>query len=318
MRKNINTVKIEGYVYDSSKLTLKETGPQSKNPGTPFISGELDVAVDEDGLNVISVHFTYMTEHYMRSGKVNSNYSVLSDIINNPQSTWLAAGKENALKVRVTGALALNDFISKDGEAVAAKRVEGSFISVIPTLCEERERNTFQLDMVMTNARRVEADPERNIDNDYVVLKGAAFNFRNDLLPVELTVRNSEGMEYFENLDLSNSEPCYTKVWGRVVSQTIKTVRSEESAFGDSAVRTIERRNREWVVTGTAKYPYDFGDEDVLTEKELIEAMQNREVYLADVKKRHDDYLNSTKESELKTEQKTLATNKIKRTKFEF
>lgn len=294
MRKNINTEHIEGRVYQHS-LELKESGPNSKNPGTKYISGNLNIAVDEDGMNVITIHFTYVTAVTSKGNK-NSTFTTLNKIIDNPENTWITGGKDNAFKVKVDTALALNDFYANDGTLVSAKRNEGGFVSFVNELCPIEDRNTFQMDMVINRVQRVEADEEKGIKEDYLKLCGAVFNFKNDLLPVEFIVKNVTGIVYFENLDISPKNIIYTKVWGHINNQVLKTQKVEESAFGDTFVIPQERQIREWVVTGTAKIPYDFGDESVLTEKELTEAMQNREVYLADVKKRQDEY-NASKQA---------------------
>ena len=144
--------------------------------------------------------------------------------------------------------------------------------------------------MVINNIHRVEADEEKNIPEDYVVVHGAIFNFKNDLMPVDLFVRNPAGMSYFENLDVTGAEPIYTKVWGRINSQTEISEKTEESAFGEAAVRTFERKIKEWLITGTAKVPYDFGDEKVMTMEELTKANQDRQVMLAEKKKQRDEY----------------------------
>ena len=144
--------------------------------------------------------------------------------------------------------------------------------------------------MLITNVTRVEADPEKNIDKDYVVVKGAIFNFRNALLPVDFIVRNDEGMGYFEDLNASQNEPVFTKVWGRINCVLIANEVKEETAFGEEAVRTFERKIREWIITGTSKVPYDFGDETVLTVAEVQKAMQDRELMLADTKKSSEKY----------------------------
>ncbi len=294
MRKNINTEHIEGRVYQHS-LELKESGPNSKNPGTKYISGNLNIAVDEDGMNVITIHFTYVTAVTSKGNK-NSTFTTLNKIIDNPENTWITGGKDNAFKVKVDTALALNDFYANDGTLVSAKRNEGGFVSFVNELCPIEDRNTFQMDMVINRVQRVEADEEKGIKEDYLKLCGAVFNFKNDLLPVEFIVKNVTGIVYFENLDISPKNIVYTKVWGHINNQVLKTQKVEESAFGDTFVIPQERQIREWVITGTAKVPYDFGDESVLTEKELTEAMQNREVYLADVKKRQDEY-NASKQA---------------------
>ena len=60
-KKMINSTHIEGVLYEH-KLELKESGPNSKNPGTKFISGTIDIATDDAGINIVPVHFTYVTE----------------------------------------------------------------------------------------------------------------------------------------------------------------------------------------------------------------------------------------------------------------
>ena len=110
---------------------------------------------------------------------------------------------------------------------------------------------------------------------------------------MEFKVTNPAGMNLFEDMDISNSEPVYIKVWGHIYNTTIKTSRTEESAFGEAAVTTYERKTRDWVVDGAAKVPYEYGEEDVLTADELIKATQDREIYWATVQKNHDDYIAS-------------------------
>ena len=289
MRKIENRETINGYLYQCN-VVKKITGENSKNPGTPFFSGNLDIAVDEEGLNVISVHFTYVAPQYS-SGKTNNNFAILERIVESPERTWVASGKESAFKLNVDASLALNDFYNAQNVLVSSKKNEASFISIVNELKPESERNTFRTDMVITKVKRVEADPERYIDKDYVTVGGAVFDFRNALLPVEFVVRNESAMNYFEDLSPSSREPVFTKVWGRINSTTKRVEKREESAFGEDAITTYERTSREWLITGAAKVPYEFdNDSEDLTVAELTKAQQDREVYLADVKKRQDEW----------------------------
>lgn len=289
----INTEKIEGYVYsigsNFNQLSERVTGENSKNPGTKYIAGDLDIAVDEAALNVITIHYTYVTETYA-SGKANNTYTALKRIIDNPDKMWINGGKDNAYKVQCTGvSIALNDFIASDGTKVAAMRNENGFCTIVTELGPEAERNTFSADMLITKVTRKEADPDKNIEEDYVTVGGAIFGFGPILLPVTFVVRNEMGMNYFENLDAAPSNPVFTKVWGRINSLTVKTERTEESAFGEAAVQTYERKSREYVITGTAKVPYDFGDEEVLTTADVNTMVQKRQEMLAEVEKRYND-----------------------------
>lgn len=288
MKYKQNSERIEGRIYQHDLAIKTVQNQSSQNFGKEFIAGTLEVAVDDAGLNVIPVHFTYVTE-VTSKGQTNRTFTVLKKIIDEGK-TIITDGMDEATKVRIDTALALNDFYTNDDSLVSIKTNEGGFVTIINELSGENERNTFSADMVITGVTRVEADEEKNIKEDYVTVKGAIFNFRGDLLPLEFIVKNAGGMKYFEDLGASNSEPVYTKVWGRINCETKTTIVEEESAFGEAAVKKYERKTKEWVITGTAKVPYEFGDEEILTGEELTKAMQAREVMLADIKKRSEEY----------------------------
>ena len=288
MKYKQNSERIEGRIYQHDLAIKTVQNQSSQNFGKEFIAGTLEVAVDDAGLNVIPVHFTYVTE-VTSKGQTNRTFTVLKKIIDEGK-TIVTDGMDEATKVRIDTALALNDFYTNDDSLVSIKTNEGGFVTIINELSGENERNTFSADMVITGVTRVEADEEKNINEDYVTVKGAIFNFRGDLLPLEFIVKNAGGMKYFEDLGASNSEPVYKKVWGRINCETKTTIVEEESAFGEAAVKKYERKTKEWVITGTAKVPYEFGDEEILTGEELTKAMQAREVMLADIKKRSEEY----------------------------
>ena len=291
--KFINTEKIEGYVYSTgsnfNQLSERVAGPESKHPGTKYIAGDLDIAVDEAGLNVITIHYSYVTPTYQKSGQTNNTYVALKNIIDNPGRTWLEGGKDNAFKVQCTGtSLAVNDFIAADGTKVAAIRNENGFCSIVNELTTEADRNTFTTDILIVKVNHIDADEEKNIPTDFATVNGYIFGYGPVIIPVSLVVRNEMGIKYFENLDATPANPVFTKVWGRINCLTVKIERTEESAWGEAAVQTYERKNREYLITGTAKVPYDFGSEDVLTVEDVNKMLQNREIALAEVQKRFD------------------------------
>ena len=88
----------------------------------------------------------------------------------------------------------------------------------------------------------IEADEERNIPADYLIVKGVVFNFRNAMLPVEFIVKNAGGIKYFESLEAAPSNLVFTKVWGKINCETVIDKKEEESAFGESAVKEYERK----------------------------------------------------------------------------
>lgn len=287
MRKNLNTEHIEGYLYEHD-LTVKVTGPDSKVPGTEFITGSIKVAVDENLLNVIPVKFTYVTATN-KNGGANKTWTVLKKIIDGG-STVIANGKDAALKVKVDTSIALNDFY-KDDELVSAKENNGGFVEIVSTLCDEAARNTFKVDMLIMSVKTTEPSEENHVEQPFVTVEGMIFNFKNDILPVSFRVDNPAGMKYFEDLGVSQVEPLYTQVWGKIYNSTVTKTITEESAFGESAVRTVARTIKNWTITGARPNAYEFGEENVLTMEDIKTGMQNRQTMLAEVKAKRDAYM---------------------------
>lgn len=287
MKKTINKETIEGRVYQFDLEVKQVQNTESDNYGKDFISGTLEIAVDEDALNVVPVHYTYVTP-VTSKGKPNSTYTTLEKIISEKKD-WVTVGKENAMMVSLSPSLSLNEFYDKEDKLVSTKVNESGFAKIVNALNEdENERATFTVDMLIN--RVVEVEPDEDKGTPYMVkVGGAVFNFRNELLPVEFTVCEA-GQRYFLDLGASASNPIFTKVWGTIKCSSETVVKTEESAFGEAAVKSYEKKTKDWIITGCAKEPYDFGDESVLTVAEVQKAMQDREVKIADIKKRQEEY----------------------------
>jgi hypothetical protein len=306
MKKNVlNKERIEGRVYEHN-LTLKQVqNEESPNYGKDFINGTLDVATDDEGLNVVQIRFTYVPPVFAKSGKKNNTFDALKKIIESGK-TILTDGFDDATIVRVDTALGVNDFYTeRNGEEilVSAKMNNGGFVTILNSasqLSAVDKRNVFEEDMLIIGTELVEADEERNIKEDYLKVKGFVFDFRKSILPVEFVVKSKGGINYFESLEASKSNPTFTKVWGNICSQTIVTKREEESAFGEPSVTEYTRTLREWVITGTSKAEavYPIGDEEAgITSADLEKAMQEREVHLAEIKKNAEEYKAKKNES---------------------
>jgi len=290
MKKNmINEAHVEGILYDH-KLEKKVSGPNSKNPGTEYIQGTISVATDDKMENVINIHYTYQTA-VTSKGNENKTYTTLNKILtDNP--TVLNIGADNAVKVRCDPAIGLLEWYREltDEKPTSVVRNEGGFVHIVNNINEdEKIRNTFKADMLITSVKEVEADPEKN-QEAYVKVRGAIFDFRNTLLPVEFVVRSKGGMNYFSGLEASPKHPVFTCVWGRQLSKTVVTRTVTESAFGEDEVRERNSTTREFVITGCSKEPYEWDDESTITAAELSQAMSDRELYLASMKKRQEEY----------------------------
>ena len=291
MKKMTNETHIEGRIYEHD-LALKVSGPNSKTPGTQFIGGSISIATDEECLNVVQVYFTYVVAT-TKSGATNNTFTTLKNVIDGVYKTVMKDGKDNATKVRIDSAVGLNDFYTeKQGELelVSTKRNIGGFVHVTDSLADDENiRNTFKCDMLITGVTRKEADEERNLP-EKAIIKGCVFDFAGSILPVEFSATNPRAIDYFEGLEASSSNPTFTKVWGRQISETIVREIREESAFGDASVREVKSTRKDFVITGAATEPYVWDDESTITAAELKEKIAARETHLATVKQRYMEY----------------------------
>lgn len=287
MRKTINASHIEGRVYEHN-LEKKVSGETSKNPGTEYITGTLNIATDDDCMNVVPVHFTYVTET-TKTGKSNNTFVILNAIIEGKINSVVSAGKDNAGMLRIDSAIALNEWYDQNDTLISVKRNEGGFIHQVNELCDESQRATFNVDMIINNCARQEANEERNLP-ERMIIKGAIFDFRNSLLPVEFTVVHPGAMNYFEGLEAGPKNPVFTRVQGKQVSQTVVKSVTEESAFGEAIVKQTKSSFKDFVITWAQAEPYEWDSEETILASELSEAVSNREIYKAELKKRQDEY----------------------------
>lgn len=291
MKKMINKVSLYGKLYEMD-LKKAVTGANSKNPGTEYITGTIGVATDKECLNIVPVHYSYVTAT-TKNGKPNATFTTLNNIIEGMYGTVLSVGQDNAPTVRIDSSIGLNEFYTDrngEEELVSAKRTEGGFIHVagkndiVPEVT-----NLFDCDFMITNIRHIDENPDRGT-SEKVILKGAVFNdFNKTLMPMEFSVVDPKAISYYEGLTVNGNEPLFTRIKGYQVNETIVRKIEEEGAWGTS-VRTVSSSRRDWIVSWMASAPYDWDSDETLTVNEVNEAIKAREIMLATLKSRNAEY----------------------------
>lgn len=294
MKKNFkNNTHIEGVLYQHS-LQAKVSGEKSKNPGTPFINGTIDIATDDALTNIVTIHFSYVTPTYAKSGTQNATYTALQNIINGVTCNVVEHGADKAAKIRIDSQIGVNEFYSnRNGteELVSQKRNEGGFVHIVQNIAAaEGLRDTFIAEMIITKTRRLEADPDNNREEKMIV-SGYIFDFRNALLPVDFVLYAPAGMDIFESYEASENTPVLVEVQGHQVSKTVTTTRISESngGWGEPVAQEVTSSQREFVISRVSD-PYEWDDESTITAAEYQTALQAREVAKAEIKQRQDEY----------------------------
>lgn len=166
---------------------------------------------------------------------------------------------------------------------VEAKSIDCSFAHFANNGFGEK-RNDFKMDMVIAAATIQEVENSE----DYLNLRGYAFNFRNDVIPVTLSVRDKGGIKYFENADISNANPMVTQIWGKIVSTTQKIEHEVESAWGAPQIEYTTRTLRVWDVVGCSPEPMEWDDDSTITIAEFKDCLARREIQKAEAKARQE------------------------------
>lgn len=287
-----NNTEVQGYIFNfgnDERRQLKEciSGPNAAHPGTEYIRGELNVATDDEASNVVTIWFQYVPKVWpAKNGKPereNQTYTELARLINTAK-TFESDGMA-ATKVRVDGNLDVNDFYTREGELASPKRIRGSFVHVLNGPISPNPA-TFDIECILSQAINKEVEN----GDDYLTLKGYTFDFRNAILPFDVNVRIPAAITYFENQEISNSNPLVTNIKGNIVSAIVNKEVEVESAFGEPVIEVSTRTVRTWDVTWAAKEPMEWDDESTITKAELKKALQEREDMLAAEKKRQDEW----------------------------
>ena len=282
----INNVSVRGYVFSH---TLQERD-STRNPGEKIIMGIVNVATDDDALNVVPVNF--FVNEKTKAGKTNATFANLHQIIAE-NKTYEECGM-NAARVRIQGAIDVNDFYGRDGQLVTGKRVRGSFLHFLNAgeaiSSDKVPATSFEADVLLQAA----VESESNDGSDYVSLRGFAFNYRGDVLPVTFSVQSEGGKNFFLGEDISAANPYFGKVWGNIKSTVVVSEQEEDSAktaFGAPQVHETSRTFRTWEVVG-ANVNEGLG-EDTITQAELTQKMGERNARLADLAARTQNQNNT-------------------------
>lgn len=299
MKTMINRARIEGVLYEST-LEEKTFEPGTQSAGQKYVSGNLSIEVEEDNVITIEIFENEIT----RAGNRNQKYDKILSLID--ANSIVSTGRDNAVCLRVDSDISLNDWYPNgQDELVSTMRNFNGFINFL-TPGNLQPQATFDLDILITSTM-----DETKVDEDGIVeptgaliVKGYIFDFAKRIMPVELLVENEAGVEYFRDMETNT----FTKVWGRQVNKSNVVKRVEESAFGDDKVVEYTNVKKKFLITGTNKEPYAFGEEGILTVEEVQEAIAQRNVYLADRKSRSQKKGKTTEKADSVVTDPTTAT----------
>ena len=108
--------------------------------------------------------------------------------------------------------------------------------------------------------------------------------------PSARSCQSSSSLHYRSLSNRPNSNPVFTRIRGRQISESIVRRVEEESAFGEPSIREYKSTRKDFVITWAQAEPYVWDDDSTITARELTEALAAREITLAEIKRRNEEY----------------------------
>ena len=154
LRQAENRIKLEGIL---SETDLKY-GSFVKNGDTvESIGGSIKVLVEQtvNGNPVtLEVPVHMFSTKYTRAGKINPAYESIERVMNEFVSIASCGSKENADRVRITGAeMRVNEFYGQGGTLISTPRVNTSFVS--RAIGEFKPEASFVMEFMVSDINRV-------------------------------------------------------------------------------------------------------------------------------------------------------------------
>lgn len=280
LRQAENRIKLEGIL---SETDLKY-GSFVKNGDTvESIGGSIKVLVEQtvNGNPVtLEVPVHMFSTKYTRAGKINPAYESIERVMNEFVSIASCGSKENADRVRITGAeMRVNEFYGQGGTLISTPRVNTSFVS--RAIGEFKPEASFVMEFMVSDINRVvdadgaEVSPAK-LAVDVIVPQ---YGGRVDTLKLYATSPNV--INAIENY--WEAGQCY-KASGRLnFSSTTRTVR-EEVDFGEPIERVQTISVSEFIITGGSQVPLD--EELAFSVNDIKTAMAERKNRLEELKAR--------------------------------
>lgn len=282
-----NDVNLTGFVFSANFRTGTSKATSKWHPNEGYISGNLNIATDEDAMNVVPVNFFVYENRNNKDGDTvpNETYQTLLQIMNGP--TYETAG-DKAPKVRISATVDTNDFYSsRTDDIVSAQRVNGRFIHVMSPGTSVTPAN-FDVNAVVTSA--VEREVEGR--DPYLDVRGYVFNYNGTrLFPVRFECQDKSGQSFLLGMEPSSTNPVVMNIWGSIQTTVIEKAPAEQEEVANGfGVRPVISGNnvstvRSWVITGadTGCVP-EFGDVAPFTKNDMKRLIDERNVRLEEVK----------------------------------
>ena len=261
--KTFNQINMDGMLYNY-KLEIVDTQKGEA------ISGDVTVQVDAEGTTATLRYFAYPTYN---NGKENRTFGILKDMLDGKYKTVTENG-DDADWIALSGSIDSSYFMPQGQndieEMACAQKARGSFINANQ---KKQYRNSWKLDMLITDIQMVDADEEKGLDA-YLKVNGYWIDDYRDLIKfVKLQARTEAAMAYISGLEASQNHPYYVNVRGGMAKVDRVVVR--KNAFGEDEKEIYSSTC--WQIGAMDPEPYDFYDEAIMGEAKYKELKDNLE-----------------------------------------
>jgi len=284
LRQADNKTITEGILVEK-KLEIRDYNRKDK-AGNTFvdkgITGTIEVRTGDNETHTIKL-FSHKTK---ADGGENGIYKGYVTIMEEAVSQAdVAQGKgEIATNVSVQGGLELNEYYDKTKVYRQNPEIKGLFVNRLDG--EPSNKATFDVEIIVKSATE-ETDKEDNLTGRAIL--HAIIPLYNKVVPMTFVVDTAGAQYVLDNFESGKS----ANIWGKMTNFRKVTQIEKEGGFGESAYDEKVETLRELLVTGGKVYDEDSNQN--FDKKLLKEALQAREVYLAELKTKAEQKADDTK-----------------------
>lgn len=257
--KAMNIVKVIGKVVDFDLEHKEYTKKDGSGEKYWAMTGSVSVEVAPD--NITSLR--YFQKELYNSGKQNRTYNMLKGWMDAPKDEQTGKPTRGIGElIEVNTSFGANAFVGNDGSLIENADIQGSFTDVLTSPL--KPKSDFNVQAFIKDLP-IAVEPKEDDEDGEVhwTLKAYLFDFRKTMFPVNFIIKKEVAADFFtDEIEAAEGRGIFIKIWGDVINSEIKTVTTQENAFGEELVVEHTKTRKANVITGASPEFPDLAEEE--------------------------------------------------------
>lgn len=267
-----NSTEVVGKLFGFGRFGLEKV----ERDGVTKIQGSILILINEETQACVEMHFMPQPQVW-GTGNVNKNYELLEQIINNKDEVTYEKVKEEAINLKVTGSLNVNDFyIEPKGKTefiyVEEPQIKTGFVSIDN---KQNAKAVFQLEGLFMGIEDEIKDDE--VTGNKIVKMGLIDTYRNTIsaFKLKITPTQENGPEGIATIETYVPNETIVCLSGIICCDVVTVDKPVEMVFGPSQMSSYQKDEKYFLITGAEVAKSRDG---LISDEELEELIKNKNI----------------------------------------